>query len=63
VYGAVLAGGPVVPRVLREPVVRYALCDGAPLLRELGLNNVHGTPVVVIQPLHGPSMRVEPRCR
>jgi hypothetical protein len=62
VYGAVLAGGPVVPRAIREPVMRYALCDGAPLLRELGIAS-NGTPSVVIEPLHGPAMRFEPRCR
>jgi len=63
VYGAVLAGGPVVPPMLRDPVMRYALCKDAPLLRELGIDDARGTPAVVIQPLHGPSMRFEPRCR
>lgn len=38
VYGAALAYGPVLPTELREPVMRYALCDNAPLLRELGID-------------------------
>jgi hypothetical protein len=63
VYGAVLAGGPVVPPVLRDPVMRYALCNGAPLLRELGIDDDRGRHSIVIEPLHGPSMRFEPRCR
>jgi len=64
VYGAVLAGGPVVPPPLREPVIQYALCDGAPLLRELGMPvERRATPPVVriIQPTH--SMRFEAACR
>jgi len=38
VYGAALAYGPVLPDELREPVMRYALCGQAPLLRELGID-------------------------
>jgi hypothetical protein len=38
VYGAALAYGPVLPRELREPVMRYAVCGDAPLLRELGID-------------------------
>jgi hypothetical protein len=38
VYGAALAYGPVLPAKLREPVMRYALCGDAPLLRELGID-------------------------
>lgn len=38
VYGAVLAYGPVMPEVLRAPVLRYALCDGGRLAKELNLN-------------------------
>jgi hypothetical protein len=43
VYGAVLAYGPVLQadprtRPLFEAVARYALCDDAPLLRELGID-------------------------
>jgi len=63
VYGAVLAGGPVVPPVLRDPVMRYALCDGVPLLRELGIEDVRTAPAIVIEPLRGPPMRFEPQCR
>lgn len=63
VYGAVLAGGPVVPPVLRDPVMRYALCGDAPLLRELGIDDARGRHAIVIEPLHGPPMRFEPRCR
>jgi hypothetical protein len=37
VYGAVLSYGPVLPEALRAPVMRHALCGGAPLLEELGL--------------------------
>ena len=37
-YGAVLAYGPVLPESLRGPVLRYALCGRAPLLREMGLD-------------------------
>ncbi len=37
IYGAALAYGPVLPAPLRDPVMRFALCGDAPLLRELGL--------------------------
>jgi hypothetical protein len=35
VYGAALAYAPVLPGAMRSPVMRYALCGNAPLLREL----------------------------
>jgi hypothetical protein len=38
VYGAALAYGPILPTRLRDPVMRYALCGNAPLLRELGID-------------------------
>jgi hypothetical protein len=55
VYGAVLAYAPVIPAALRVPVMRHALCGGAPLVRELGLTGgpVAGPIVVVLQPLPG----------
>lgn len=37
VYGAALAYGPVMPRELRDPVMAWALCGTAPLLKELGV--------------------------
>lgn len=66
VYGAALAYGPVLPPELREPVMRYALCD-ATLLEELGLPNVP-TVAVELEPLPGTSLgelptRFEVRCR
>jgi hypothetical protein len=57
VYGAVLAYGPVLQtdertRGMFNSVVRYGLCGGAPLLRDLGFDpeNVHGTFVIRLQP-------------
>ncbi len=38
VYGAVLAYGPVLPEALRGPVLHYALCGEAPLLREVQID-------------------------
>lgn len=38
VYGAVLAYGPVLPPLLRDPVLRYAVTGEAPLLREVGID-------------------------
>lgn len=66
VYGAALAYGPVLPHQLREPVMRYALCDGT-LLDELGLPKAH-TVAVELEPLPGTSLgelptRFEVRCR
>jgi len=59
VYGAALAYAPVLPAELRDPVMRRALCDGAPLLRELGVDGhaIRGTPAVVLEPLPGTSLR------
>src|SRR5688572_32014405 len=66
VYGAALAYGPVLPPELREPVMRYALCDGT-LLDELGLPKAR-TVAVELEPLPGTSLgelptRFEVRCR
>lgn len=56
VYGAALAYAPVLPPALRDPVMRRALCDGAPLLRELGLRP-SGTVRVRLEPLPGTSLK------
>jgi hypothetical protein len=55
VYGAALAYGPVLPEGLREPVMRYALCGDAPLLRELGIDpgDIAGPVRVRYEPLPG----------
>lgn len=57
VYGAVLAFGPVLPETLRDPVMHYALCGDAPLLRELGLPAAP-RPAVTLEPLPGTSPAV-----
>jgi hypothetical protein len=67
VYGAALAYGPVLPPALRDPVMVYALCGDAPLLRELGLRATQ-TPAVELEPLPGTSLgnlptRFEAPCR
>jgi hypothetical protein len=66
VYGAALAFGPVLPPELRDPVMRYALCD-ATLLREMGLPKAR-TVAVELEPLPGTSLgelqtRFEVDCR
>jgi hypothetical protein len=55
VYGAALAYGPVLPDRLREPVMRYALCGDAPLLRELGIDpaEIAGPVRIRYEPLPG----------
>lgn len=53
VYGAALAYAPVLPEELRNPVLVYALCGEAPLMRELGIT---GKPEVVLEPLAGTSL-------
>ena len=55
VYGAALAYGPVLPAELRDPVLAYALCGDAPLLRELGIDpaEVRGPVRVRFEPLPG----------
>jgi hypothetical protein len=55
VYGAALAYGPVLPRELREPVMRYALCGDATLLRELGIDpeQIAGHVRIRYEPLPG----------
>lgn len=67
VYGAALAYAPVLSPALREPVLRYALCGEAPLLRELGLRATK-TPAIELEPLPGTSLgtlqtRFEAPCR
>ena len=37
VYGAALAGGPKLPRVIWEPIFRHAFAENGPLRRELGI--------------------------
>ena len=37
IYGAALSYGPVLPATIVEPVMHFALCGEAPLIRELGL--------------------------
>lgn len=57
VYGAALAYAPVIPASMRDPIMRYALCGSAPLLRELGFEKGADQPtVVVLEPLTGTSM-------
>jgi hypothetical protein len=58
VYGAALAYGPVLPENLRDPVMRYALCGDAPLLRELGINTdrIAGRVRIRYEPLLGTDM-------
>jgi hypothetical protein len=55
VYGAALAYGLVLPESLRAPVMRYALCDEAPLLRELGIDpdDIAGRVRIRYEPLPG----------
>jgi hypothetical protein len=55
VYGAALAYGPVLPASLRDPVMRYAVCGKAPLLRELGIDpgQVQGRVRIRYEPLPG----------
>lgn len=67
VFGAALAYGPVLPPELREPVLHYALCGDAPMLRELGLQST-GNVAVELEPLPGTSLgnmqtRFEADCR
>jgi hypothetical protein len=63
VYGAALAYGPVLPRELRDPVMRFALCGDAPLLRELGIDpaDVKGSVWVRYEPLPGTDLGDLPR--
>jgi hypothetical protein len=58
VYGAALAYAPVIPATLRDPVIRYAFCGDAPLLRELGVDLTAplGPVVLVVEPLPGTSI-------
>jgi hypothetical protein len=63
VYGAALAYGPVLPVELRDPVLRYAVCGDAPLLRELGIDPVRlrGPVRVRLEPLPGTDLGDLPR--
>jgi hypothetical protein len=75
VYGAVLAYGPVLQsdpaaRPMFEAVSRYALCEDAPLLRELGIPvaEIRGTPRIRIEMRPGTQagnlpMEFEPPCK
>ena len=67
VFGAALAYGPVLPHQLREPVMAYALCGDAVLLREMDLRATR-PPAVELEPLPGTSLgklqtRFEAPCR
>lgn len=63
VYGAALSYGPVLPAELRDPVMRYALCGEAPVLRELGIDpaEVKGEVGVRYEPLSGADFGSLPR--
>jgi len=63
VYGAALAYGPVLPAELRDPVMKYALCGDAPILRELGIDpvQVNGPVRVWYEPLPGTNLGDLPR--
>jgi hypothetical protein len=68
IYGAVLAGGPVMATDERlaeiyRSVSRYALCGEAPLLRELGIDpaEIAGSVRVRYEPLPGTTMGDLPR--
>ena len=63
VYGAALSYGPVLPAELRDPVMRYALCGDAPLLREIGIDpsGVKGEVGVRYEPLPGTDFGSLPR--
>jgi hypothetical protein len=63
VYGAALAYAPVLPPSLRDPVMRYALCGEAPLLRELGIDpaSIIGHVRVRYEPLLGTELGDLPR--
>ncbi len=65
VYGAALAYGPVLPVELRDPVMRYALCGDAPLLRELGIDpeQIAGRVRIRYEPLPGTDLGDMPRHR
>ena len=56
VYGAALAYAPVLPPSLRDPVMRYALCGEAPLLREFGIHHAARRPAIELEPLPGTSI-------
>jgi hypothetical protein len=63
VYGAALAYGPVLPAELRDPVMKYALCGEAPILRELGIDptQIEGPVSVRYEPLPGTELGDLPR--
>ena len=75
VYGAVLAYGPILStdphgKPMFDAVARYALCDDAPLLRELGIDpkSIHGRVRIRLEPrpssdLGGLPKSLEPPCR
>jgi hypothetical protein len=63
VYGAALAYGPVLPPELRDPVMKYALCGEAPLLRALGIDaaQIQGAVRIRYEPLPGTNFGNLPR--
>ncbi len=63
VYGAALAYGPVLPENLRDPVMRYAVCGKAVLLRELGIDpdDIAGRIRIRYEPLPGTDLGDLPR--
>jgi len=69
VYGAALAYAPVLPAELREPVMKYALCGEAGMIREVGLSPGHGKVAVRLEPVEGTTLppdmetRIEAPCR
>ena len=75
VYGAVLAFGPVLQndpaaRPMFEAVACYALCGGAPLLRELGIpvEEIRGVPKIRLRarpgtPTENLELEYEPICK
>ena len=56
VYGAALAYAPILPPALRDPVMEYALCGDAPLLKELHASRASARPVLTLEPLPGTSL-------
>jgi hypothetical protein len=68
VYGAVIAGGPLLAtdeklQPMFEAVTRYAVCDSAVLLRELGIDRsqISGRLRVRYEPLPGTAMQGLPQ--
>lgn len=63
-YGAALVYGPILPPSTVESAWRYALCGKAPLLTELGLEEIKGWKKrIVYTPISGPRVILEVPCR